>query len=78
MIDNYRPEVESLIRVQMATGRYANEDDLLREALKQLTEADADFHALEEALDAMDAGDEGTPLDEAIAAIKAKHTVALT
>ena len=78
MIHNYRPDVESLIRVQMATGRYANEDDLLREALERLTEADADFHAVEEALDAMDVGDEGTPLDEAIAAIKAKQTVALT
>ncbi len=78
MVRNYRPDVESLIRLQMATGRYANEDDLLREALERLTEADADFHAIEEALDAMEAGDEGTSLDEAIAAIKAKHAVART
>ncbi len=61
----FRPDVDQLVRRRMTTGRYATEDDLLREALQALDEEDEDLAAVREAVAEQQAGDEGVPLDNA-------------
>lgn len=65
-------DVQQLIASQMATGRYTNEDELLRDALQVLQEFDRDAAAIQLAADDWQAGDEGQPLDEAFDAIRAR------
>jgi hypothetical protein len=54
----------------MASGRYATEDELLKEALLSLTEQEEDLLAVREALAEFAAGDEGMPLDEAFEVVR--------
>ncbi|MBX9788433.1 MAG: hypothetical protein K2Y37_05920 [Pirellulales bacterium] len=49
-------DVEQLIRLQMATGHYQSEDDLLRDALQALAERADDVAAIQEGLDDLLAG----------------------
>jgi Arc/MetJ-type ribon-helix-helix transcriptional regulator len=69
MSDRFSPDVAALIQQQMATGRFASEDDLLREALERLAddaiEDDCDLAAILEGLDEVDRGVPGIPLEEA-------------
>ena len=62
-------EIEELIQQQMATGRFASEDDLLREALQRLAndimDNDGDLAAILEGLDEVDRGVTGIPLEAA-------------
>ncbi len=60
----------------MASGHYASEDDVLREALQALVEEEADIQAIRQAVAEMDAGDERVPLDEALESIRGKHRLA--
>lgn len=69
----FPPDVQQLLSQRMATGRYATEDDALREALLALSEEDQDLAAVREAIAEMEAGDTGTPLDEAVDAIRRKY-----
>jgi Arc/MetJ-type ribon-helix-helix transcriptional regulator len=73
MAYEFPPDVRRLIGQRMASGHYASEDELLREALHALGDDDADLEAIREAVSDMDAGDEGIPLDEAFANIRRKH-----
>jgi Arc/MetJ-type ribon-helix-helix transcriptional regulator len=66
----FPPDVVALVQQQMATGRFASEDELLREALQALLDADDDYTAIQEALDELEQGDEGLPIDEAFEQIK--------
>lgn len=63
------PDLQQLIAARMATGRYSSEEELLREALASLEDADADVQAVKDALADLDAGDRGLPVDEAFASI---------
>lgn len=67
----FPPDLEKLVSDRMASGRYETEDDLLRDALQALVEEESDLEALREAIEAFENGDEGVPLDEAIASIRA-------
>jgi putative addiction module CopG family antidote len=49
----------------MATGAYTNEDDVLRDALRALRDEEDDLEAVRAAVTELQAGDPGTPLDEA-------------
>jgi putative addiction module CopG family antidote len=69
----FPPEVERLFRERMASGKYATEDELLREALLALAEEEEDLDAIREAIAEMDAGDSGVPLDEVIDRIRSDH-----
>ncbi|MEX2138966.1 MAG: hypothetical protein WD894_06870 [Pirellulales bacterium] len=65
----FPPDVAALVRQQMATGRFASEDQVLREALERLAddavEDDGDLAAILEGLDEVDRGVPGIPLEEA-------------
>ena len=69
----FPPDVERLIRDRMASGKYATEDELLREALLALTEEEEDLDAIREAIAEMDSGDNGVPLDEVVHRIRSDH-----
>ena len=70
-------DVEELVRQQMATGKYASEAELLREALRALADDEQDMAAIQEAVAELQAGDPGLPLHEAFDALRAKHGVSL-
>jgi Arc/MetJ-type ribon-helix-helix transcriptional regulator len=69
MTRNLSSDVESLIRMLMATGRYQSEDDLLHEALERLsdeTDSDGDdLQAVRDAIEELQQGDQGMELDAA-------------
>ncbi len=39
-----KPEIEQFIQAQIATGRYANAEDVITKALKLLAELDEGYH----------------------------------
>lgn len=55
----------------MATGRYASEDDLLREAFRALAEEESGLRVVQEAIDEWQAGDEGIDLRAAFDEVRA-------
>lgn len=67
----FPPDVQQLITDQMASGHYANEDDVLRNALRALQEIADDAVAVQAAIDDWHDGDEGLLLDEAFAVVRA-------
>ena len=73
MAYQFPPDVEQLLRDRMASGNYASEDEVLREALHALAEEEQDLQAIRQALAEMKAGDEGIPLDEAVQRIRSGH-----
>ena len=70
----FPPDVRELIDFRMATGSYASEDDLLKEALQTLPGED-DLAAIRDGLDLLDQGDSGVPLEEAFLTIRQKHGI---
>jgi putative addiction module CopG family antidote len=68
----FPPDLQELVVEQMASGRYASEEDLLRSALRALAEEEQDLEAVREALAELRAGDPGVPVAEAFAASRAK------
>ena len=69
----FPPDIAARIEVQLSSGEYASEDDLLREALDSLAEQKADLAAVREAIELMDAGDPGIPVEEAFRRIITRH-----
>jgi hypothetical protein len=73
-------EVQKLLAEQMATGRFADANDVLLDALKrqqQLQEGEFhdDWPAIQEALDDIAAGDQGRPAEEVFAELRRKHSL---
>ena len=58
----FPPDVEELVSQRIASGNYATEDDVLRDALQALAEQAADLEAVEVAIAGMRAGEKGEPL----------------
>ena len=65
---SFPADIQDLVNRRMAAGQFANEDDLLREALLALPNEE-DLEALREAIAEFEAGDEGISLEEAFGAI---------
>ncbi len=63
-------DVQQMVEARLSSGQYENEDDVLRDALRALTEVDDDLAAVREAIDEWRSGDEGTPLTEAFDEIR--------
>ena len=70
MAYSFPSDVQQLIESHLATGRYSTQDDVLRDALRALTEEEQDLDAVREPIDEWRAGDRGTPLNEAIGQIR--------
>jgi putative addiction module CopG family antidote len=69
----FPPDLQELVLKQMASGRYASEDELLRRALRALAEEEQDLDAIRESLADWRAGDPGVPLADAFAAVRTKY-----
>jgi len=63
-------DVKKLVESHLASGRYSTEDDVLRDALRALSEEEEDIAAVRDAIDEWRAGDQGLPLVEAFDQIR--------
>lgn len=73
MAYQFPPDVQERLMEWMASGKYSSEDDVLRDALRALSDEEQDFAAVEEALADLDRGDPGVPLGQAFDELRAKH-----
>jgi putative addiction module CopG family antidote len=71
MAYQFPPDVQQLVAEQLTLGGYQSEDDVLRDALRALSEEHQDLIAVREAIAEWKAGDQGVPLDEAFERIRA-------
>lgn len=71
----FPPDVEELVNRRMASGGYATEDDVLRDALHALAEQADDLAAVEATVAGLRAGEEGQSLTDAFNEIRRKHNV---
>ncbi len=69
----FPPALQTLVGEQMASGKYASEDELLLSALRALAEEEQDLAAVRESLDEWRAGDPGVLLEDAFDAIRGRH-----
>jgi putative addiction module CopG family antidote len=69
----FPPDLQTLVVEQMASGKYASEDELLRSALRALAEEEQDLDAVRESLAEWRAGDPGAPVQEAFDSIRGRH-----
>jgi Arc/MetJ-type ribon-helix-helix transcriptional regulator len=75
-------EVQKLLDEQMASGRFANPNDVLLDALQRQRllqegegESEDDWPAIQEALDEIEAGDQGRPAGEVFAELRQKYSL---
>ena len=66
----FPPDLQQLVADRLASGRYRSEDDMLREAMHVLAAQEDDLFAVQEAIAAWKAGDEGIPVKEAFEIIR--------
>ena len=64
------PDLQQFVASRIASGQYANEDELLREACRALSEEEGELAAIQEAVDRYKNGEQGVPLDEAVERIR--------
>lgn len=76
MIYQFPPDLEDEIKERMASGQYASQDDLFRDALRALRLQDADVTAVTQAIADMEAGDRGIPFDQFVEEFRRKHNIA--
>ena len=69
----FPPALQALVGEQMASGKYASEDELLQSALHALAQEEQDFNAVRESLAEWRAGDPGVPLEDALETIRVRH-----
>ena len=66
-------DVERLVETGMASGKYATEDDLLRDALSALSAESAELEAIGPAIAEWRAGDQGVPLAQAFDDVRRRN-----
>ena len=72
MIRKIPDDIQAAIDAKIASGQYADEETVLREAMASLQDFDEDVAKLQVAIDDWQAGDEGVPLNEAAELIRRK------
>ncbi len=70
MTYTFPPDLQKLVEAQLASGRYVGEDDVLRDAMRALSDEHDDLDAVRAAISQWRAGDAGVPVDEAFALIR--------
>jgi putative addiction module CopG family antidote len=71
----FPPDLQTLVAKQMASGKYASEDESLRSALRALAEEEQDLDAVRESFAEWRAGDPGVLLEGAFDAIRGSHGI---
>jgi Arc/MetJ-type ribon-helix-helix transcriptional regulator len=69
----FPPDVKQLVDTRMASGKYATEDDVLRDALDALSAESHELDAIQAAIAEWRAGDPGVPLAEAFDTVRRRH-----
>lgn len=72
MIHRIPDDVQAEIDAKVASGRYADDESVLRDAMASLREFDEDVANVQDAIDDWQAGDKGLPLDEAAELVRQK------
>jgi Arc/MetJ-type ribon-helix-helix transcriptional regulator len=67
---SFPPEVQRLVETRMASGKYASEDELLRDALEALAAESEELQAIQDALTEWRGGDPGVPLVDAFDSVR--------
>lgn len=75
MTYSFPPEVKQLVESRMASGKYATEDELLRDALEALAAESSELEAIQAAVTDWRAGDSGVGLDDVFDQIRRRHNV---
>ncbi len=70
MIRKIPDDVQAEIDAKVASGQYADEESVLREAMASLKQFDENVADLQLAIDDWQAGDEGMPIDEAVELVR--------
>ena len=73
MAYEFPPQVDELIKKQLAYGNYESRDEVLLAALKSLEAEQEDWAAVSEALDTLEQGEQGLSLDEAPEAVRRNY-----
>jgi putative addiction module CopG family antidote len=63
-------DIQQFIDTRLATGSYATEDEVLRDAFRALQNEDEEVLAIQRAIDEWQQGDDGVPVDEAFVEIR--------
>ena len=66
-------DVQEIVKQRLATGKYASEDEVLRDALRALADEDEDVAAVQEAIAGWQAGEMGVPLDLAFDHVREQY-----
>ena len=72
----FPPVVRQLVQKQLASGQFATEDEVLLAALQTLQTESEDWLAVREALDSLEAGDQGMSLQDAFDEVRKRHSIA--
>jgi putative addiction module CopG family antidote len=75
MAYQFPPDLVEQLKDRLATGQYASEDEVLREALRALKRQDEDVAAVKEAIADLEAGDRDKPFDEFIDEFRRAHQI---
>jgi Arc/MetJ-type ribon-helix-helix transcriptional regulator len=75
MAYQFPQDVQQSLTAWVASGKYASEDDVLRDALRALTDEQDDDNAVQEALAELEHGDVGVPLCQAFDEVRTKHGI---
>ncbi|HQU45685.1 MAG TPA: type II toxin-antitoxin system ParD family antitoxin [Pirellulales bacterium] len=68
------PDVQQDLSLWVASGKYASEDEVLRDALRALADEE-DLNAVRAAIAEVQAGDAGVPLQQAFDELRSRHGV---
>ena len=69
------PDIQQSVRTLMASGRYASEDDVLRDALRALNDEQDDVAAIDEALADLEQGDPGVGVRQVFQELRERHGI---
>ena len=69
----FPPDLQEFVRKRLASGEYASEEEILRNAFQALAEEEEDLDGVREALTEWQAGDSGIPLEDAVKTIRKNH-----
>jgi Arc/MetJ-type ribon-helix-helix transcriptional regulator len=72
----FSADIESLVQQQLATGHFATPDDVLRAALTNLQLEENEASAIQQSIDRLDGGGEGSAVADAFQQLRAKFDLA--
>ena len=70
MIRKIPDDVQAAIDAKVASGQYADEESVLREAMASLDDFDENVAKVQQGIETWQAGDEGIPIDAAFEMVR--------